>query len=71
MIANDARAKETNFVEDGEQQRKEEWPGNKVRAASMGGQEWLHFDAASAAASSAVVHALVEVEAVEVNDVPL
>ena len=35
-----------------------------------GGQEWLHFDAASAAASLAVVHALAEVEALEVNDVP-
>jgi len=68
-IANDARAKETAFVEDEERQRKEEWLGSEVRAASMGGQECLPFDVASAAASSAAAHAFAEVEAVENNDV--
>mmetsp|Transcript_36611 Transcript_36611/g.76823 ORF Transcript_36611/g.76823 Transcript_36611/m.76823 type:complete len:561 (-) Transcript_36611:53-1735(-) len=63
-IANDVKVKETIFV-DVEQPRKEEWLGSEVRAASMGGQECLSFDVASAAASSAAAHALAEAEAEE------
>eukprot|EP00581_Thalassiosira_minuscula_P020076 CAMPEP_0183715866 /NCGR_PEP_ID=MMETSP0737-20130205/9944_1 /TAXON_ID=385413 /ORGANISM="Thalassiosira miniscula, Strain CCMP1093" /LENGTH=596 /DNA_ID=CAMNT_0025945035 /DNA_START=46 /DNA_END=1837 /DNA_ORIENTATION=+ len=62
-IANDANVKkETSSSSAEEELQKEEWLGSEVRAASMGGQECLPFDVASAAASSAAAHALAEVE---------
>ncbi|KAL9184455.1 hypothetical protein ACHAXT_002541 [Thalassiosira profunda] len=64
-IANDARVKELAV----EKQMKEEWMGSEARAASMGGQECVSFDVASAAAFEAAEHALEEVKKEE-HDTP-